>query len=78
MNVVNLNEEITEVARELYEKSGRVEGHDLDNWFEAEKIVIARYREEKLGSEKPSLMKRSSTTKKSTKKAVIKAKKTKA
>jgi hypothetical protein len=35
----NLNEEITRVAYELYEKSGRQEGNDLLNWFAAEKIV---------------------------------------
>ena len=35
----NLNEEITRVAYELYEKSGRQEGNDLINWLAAEKIV---------------------------------------
>jgi hypothetical protein len=30
---------IEEVARELYLKGGNVEGHDLDNWLEAERIV---------------------------------------
>jgi len=28
-----------EVALELYVRSGNVEGHDLDNWLEAESIV---------------------------------------
>jgi hypothetical protein len=46
MNEVNLHTEITKVAVELYEKSGRVEGRDLDNWLEAEKIVISRYKEQ--------------------------------
>ena len=31
--------EICRVAFELYEKSGRSQGHDLDNWFKAETIV---------------------------------------
>lgn len=43
MDDANLYEEIVTVARELYEKSGRVEGRDLDNWLEAERIVKARY-----------------------------------
>ena len=43
MNNDNLYEETVKVASELYEKSGRVEGRDLDNWLEAEKIVRARY-----------------------------------
>jgi hypothetical protein len=43
MDDANLYDEIAAVARELYEKSGRVEGHDLDNWLEAEKIVKTRY-----------------------------------
>ncbi len=43
MDDANLYDEIVSVARELYEKSGRVEGHDLENWLEAERIVRARY-----------------------------------
>lgn len=39
-------DEIAKVAYELYEKSGRIEGRDLDNWLEAEKIVMARYATE--------------------------------
>ena len=46
MNDENLNAEITKVALELYEKSGRVEGRDLVNWLEAEKIVISRYKKQ--------------------------------
>ena len=44
MNDINLHTEIAQVACELYEKSGRVEGRDLDNWLEAEKIVKSRYK----------------------------------
>jgi len=36
-----LNAEIKKKAQELYEKSGRKPGHDLDNWLEAERIVKA-------------------------------------
>jgi len=46
MNNDNLYEETVKVASELYERSGRVEGRDLDNWLEAEKIVRARYATE--------------------------------
>jgi hypothetical protein len=75
---MELYNEIAKVAQGLYEKSGRIEGRDLDNWLEAEKIVMARYREqEKLGAEKSASKKRASTTKKGTKKAVAKTKKTK-
>ena len=34
-----LHEEIFAVAHDLYERSGRIEGRDLDNWIEAERIV---------------------------------------
>jgi hypothetical protein len=30
---------IAQVACELYVRSGKVEGRDLDNWLEAEQIV---------------------------------------
>jgi hypothetical protein len=46
MDEANLHDEIVSLARELYERSGRVEGRDLDNWLEAEKIVRARYATE--------------------------------
>ncbi|MDP2929141.1 MAG: DUF2934 domain-containing protein [Candidatus Omnitrophota bacterium] len=36
-----LNAEIKKKAQELYEKSGRKSGHDLNNWLEAERIVKA-------------------------------------
>jgi hypothetical protein len=39
MDDINLYEEIFTVARDLYERSGRIEGRDLENWLEAEKIV---------------------------------------
>ncbi|MGC9044855.1 MAG: DUF2934 domain-containing protein [Thermodesulfovibrio sp.] len=35
-----LEEEIRQVAYELYVKSGCIPGRDLDNWLEAEKIVM--------------------------------------
>jgi hypothetical protein len=41
-------DEIAKLARELYEKSGRIEGRDLDNWLEAERIVMERYKEQEM------------------------------
>src|SRR4030042_2594191 len=41
MNSPNLYEETVRTASELYEKSGRAEGRDLENWIEAEKMVLA-------------------------------------
>lgn len=35
--------EIEKIAYELYEKSGRIQGRELDNWVEAERIVSSRY-----------------------------------
>ena len=39
----DLNEEIAKVAYDLYEKRGRGNGNDLDDWVRAEKIVMGRY-----------------------------------
>ena len=47
-------DEIAKLARELYEKSGRIEGRDLDNWLEAERIVMERYKEQEMLEEKSS------------------------
>jgi hypothetical protein len=50
---MDLYKEISKVAYELYEKRGKAENRDLDNWLEAEKIVKARYSvKEKSVSEK--------------------------
>jgi Protein of unknown function (DUF2934) len=38
----SLHEEIVRVASDLFERSGRVGGRDLENWLEAERIVVAR------------------------------------
>jgi hypothetical protein len=46
-----LYDEIAKVAYDLHEKRGRVHGRDAQDWFEAEKIVLARY-EKSTGKEK--------------------------
>jgi len=51
-------DEIARIARELYEKSGRIEGHDLDNWLEAERIVMKRYNEQERAEQKQILPKK--------------------
>ena len=47
-------DEIARLARELYEKSGRIEGRDLDNWLEAERIVLERYNKQEMLEEAQS------------------------
>ncbi len=37
-----MHEEIARVAYELYEKRGRAHGNELEDWLEAEKIVLGR------------------------------------
>jgi Protein of unknown function (DUF2934) len=40
---MNLQDEIAKAAWELYEKSGFIAGKELENWLEAERIVLARH-----------------------------------
>ena len=35
-------EEIARIAYELFERRGRVNGHDLQDWLEAERVVRQR------------------------------------
>lgn len=49
---MDLYEEIAKVAYEIYEKSGYIEGRDLDNWLEAERIVMAYIIREKKSEKK--------------------------
>lgn len=39
LNREQLNEKIKELAYKLYIKKGKVAGHELDDWLEAEMIV---------------------------------------
>jgi hypothetical protein len=43
------HEEIKKVAYELYEKSGRIGGCEIENWLAAEKIVMARKAQNERG-----------------------------
>lgn len=46
---MDLHEEIRKVAYELYEKSGCRGGRELENWLEAERIVMARRAQQEKG-----------------------------
>lgn len=75
---MNFHDEIAQMAYELFEKSGRVEGCDLSNWLEAERIVMARHRgEEKQESFSSPKKKKVSTTKQRIKKTETKKRRTK-
>jgi len=50
---MKLQEEIEKIAYELWEKSGRAHGKDIDHWLEAERIVNERYVMETRGKKKP-------------------------
>ncbi len=43
---VKQHDEVASVARGLYELSGRIEGRDVENWLEAERIVMSGYKTE--------------------------------
>lgn len=67
---MDLHDEIAKLAYELYEKSGRVEGRDLDNWLEAERIIKSLQTATMKGKGKAvELPQKSATRGKSTKKA---------
>ncbi len=40
------HDEIAKVAYELWEKSGRTEGRDLENWNNAKKIVLDLHKDD--------------------------------
>jgi hypothetical protein len=54
VNEVTLHQEIIKVAHDLFERSGRVKGHDLDNWLEAKRIVMTRYRHQEFEAKMPA------------------------
>jgi len=38
-----LYDEVAKIAYDLHEKRGRVHGYDIEDWLEAERIVLERY-----------------------------------
>lgn len=65
------HDEVARVARGLYELSGRIEGRDVENWHEAERIVMAGYQTEEKTQDRHSGVKaaRKRTVKKAAKEA---------
>lgn len=59
-------EEIAQVAYELYEKRGGSHGCDFDDWVEAEKIVMARHSKARQGGAKAGVAKTGAGAKKGT------------
>lgn len=39
---MNMYDKIADVAYSIYEKNGKGDGWDLDNWLEAERIVLGQ------------------------------------
>ena len=68
MDKLKLYDEIARIAYDLYEKSGRVDGCELDNWLEAERIVISLHAEQnKLETGLPFSLEKKKSPKKATK-----------
>ena len=42
---MELQKEIAQLAFELYEIRGREEGKDVENWLEAERIILSAHRQ---------------------------------
>ena len=42
---MELQNQIAQLANELYEINGRQEGRDLANWLEAERIILSAHRQ---------------------------------
>lgn len=61
-----LEEEIRRVAYEIYVQSGCIPGRDLDNWLEAERIVLEKYgiKKVKKSLDKPAKEKSKKTARK--------------
>lgn len=49
----HIRQEIEEVAYELWEKGGCLTGREIENWLEAERIVMTKYAEKVRAKEKP-------------------------
>jgi hypothetical protein len=74
---MSLHDEIAKVAHELYEKSGRIHGRDLDNWINAERIVMERHAKVSPEEAEKEAPKKKAVAKKTTKKAEAKKEETK-
>ncbi|MEN2985148.1 MAG: DUF2934 domain-containing protein [Thermodesulfovibrionaceae bacterium] len=73
-----LEEEIRQVAYEIYLRSGCIPGRDLENWLEAERIVYEKYgliKEEASSQKQEEKPKRKVSRKSTTKKTKTQKKK---
>ncbi len=70
----NFHEEIAKVAYGLYEKSGKMSGHELDHWLEAERIISYWHKDQPKGQEEERPHRRRIATAKKPKTAVSPAK----
>ncbi|MCS7163608.1 MAG: DUF2934 domain-containing protein [Thermodesulfovibrio sp.] len=73
-----LEEEIRQVAYEIYLRSGCIPGRDLENWLEAERIVCEKYgliKEEASSQKQEEKPKRKVSRKSTTKKTKTQKKK---
>lgn len=64
---MGFREEIAKVAYELYEKRGKGDGCHIDDWVEAEKIVMARHARKEEGGVKLARSGRTTAASKSAK-----------
>lgn len=64
----DLNEEIARVAYDLFEKRGGGHKNDLEDWLQAEKIVMQRYAAKTAKTKRPASKKASSIRPKKAKK----------
>jgi hypothetical protein len=55
---MDLYEKIAKVAYDIYVKSGYIEGRDLNNWLEAERIVVTHIAKEKKSEKKTGAKKK--------------------
>jgi hypothetical protein len=60
--MTNLHDEIAKVAYELYEESGKINGNDLFNWLEAERLVESWYKGQQEGQKPKAEMKKAAAT----------------
>lgn len=60
---MSLYDEIAKEAYDLYMKNGKIDGSDLEHWFEAEKIVMARQKDRKEERASKSAPKKAKTRK---------------
>ncbi len=70
MHEASLREEIVRVASDLFERSGRAGGRDLENWLEAERIVMQRHKQRQNFDAETTTRKMTSTARESIPKKV--------